>query len=473
MGFFDSWKVDIKTYLKHPVLFPGNIIEGYVEIKAKSEIDFVAVRVKLTGKEKVRVERMVDTGRNDENGHSIRESRTFSSSNVVYKQLVTLAGAMKCSGSRQNFKMPAGTWTYPFAFQLPMDLPPSFSQRASDDMADCLYYIKAYVDIPMGRDANHKTHFTLLKPMPASQWGHAAPVSVDRYFDITCCCCVDKGKVNARMYMDRTLISMDRDNLTVCVAVDNTAGKEPVEGVEFSLSNLLVYTVNAPWQRIEETNRVRVGHNFIKQEVPAGEKGLIQGVIPIPRDITPTLKTWGVSSEYSIQLELNIPWASDPSHTFPVIVAQAVDDNNFTPPVVFNNCSYQSMPKGQHPEFAYTPPPQPVYNYQPMPSMQMPQGPQVNYQYNMQQQMPLPPMNAGWAPPQVYNNGHQTYGAQVQWNTGVSQPYQQIPQAPPAGGGMPGPGGMPPANNNGGMPPANHQHQQPAASGNEQDPLLV
>lgn len=90
------------------------------------------------------------------------------------------------------------------------NIPPSFSKKANDDFAEIVYYVKAYVDIPFGRDAVHRAHFSVLRPMPISQHLQKAPVSVDKHFDVTCCCCIDKGKVNAKIFMDRTLTLVAR-----------------------------------------------------------------------------------------------------------------------------------------------------------------------------------------------------------------------------------------------------------------------
>eukprot|EP00672_Neobodo_designis_P006288 CAMPEP_0174874448 /NCGR_PEP_ID=MMETSP1114-20130205/76697_1 /TAXON_ID=312471 /ORGANISM="Neobodo designis, Strain CCAP 1951/1" /LENGTH=44 /DNA_ID= /DNA_START= /DNA_END= /DNA_ORIENTATION= len=44
MGFFDSWKCKVQVFLKHEVLFPGNVVEGFMQLECSSDIEMVACR---------------------------------------------------------------------------------------------------------------------------------------------------------------------------------------------------------------------------------------------------------------------------------------------------------------------------------------------------------------------------------------------------------------------------------------------
>jgi hypothetical protein len=424
MGLFDSWKVKVQTNLRNQVLYPGNIVEGFVEITASSPITFTAVRIKAVGKERVTITRTRSTGDPDRP----TETETFRESCVVYKQLVTLAGHMKTFPQSGSFTMPQGTFYYPFSIQLPTNIPPSFSKQASNDYAEIVYYLKAYVDIPMGRDAVHRSHFTVLRPMPATQWAQKAPFSIDRNFDVTCCCCIDKGKVHARLFMDRTLIAIDRDNLQVYCEIDNTQGKEPVQSVEISLVNSLKYKASY----VTEQNRVVAGRQFLKQEIPPGQKNTISGVIPLPRNIVPSLNTFNIQSDYTINIELNIPMASDPCQVVNVIVAQSVDDTNFSPPYFWQENKYLRLNKGQlsMPETFYAPPPCPVFQFHPVP-IPPPMG-AVVFQYNFTPP-PLGLPSQMWAQqalPCVRGQQAEVSG-QFQWQAGYGQAQCANTQPPP------------------------------------------
>lgn len=415
MNFFAASKVRVNTNLRHTVLYPGNVLEGVVELQVSQPVPFTAVRIKATGKERVYIRRQ-SPGVNPDDPPRIEEYRD---SCVVFKQLITVAGSMKSYPSGSGGVLPPGQYYYPFAIQLPTNIPPSFSKPVKDDFAEIVYYLKAYVDIPMGRDAVHRAHFTVVRPMPVSQHMQRAPVSVDRLFNVTFCCCIDKGKVNARMFMDRTLIAIDRDNLTICCDIDNSLGQEPVKSVEISLINNLTY--KADW--VVEKNRVVAGRHFLQKEIPPGQKSQIAGTIPLPRNIVPSLTTFNLESEYTISIELNIPWASDPIQTFNVTVAQSVDDSNFSPPMFWKENKYMRLRKGEFsaPEMYYQPPPMPVYQCVPIP---LPPPPNVQMlSYNIT----IPPLgipSAMWQQqnaPAVRGQAMQCEAMNIQWSGGYAQ----------------------------------------------------
>ena len=427
MGLFDSWKVKVNCNLRHTALYPGNIMEGVVELNVSSAIPFNAVRLKVTGKERVHIRRERQSP--DPNDPPVVEN--FRESCVVFKQLVTLAGAMKTMPGGSGGIIPAGTFYYPFAFQLPTNIPPSFSKRVNNDFAEIVYYVKTYVDIPMGRDANHHTHFAVLLPMPATQHNMPMPFNVDRRFTEKCCWCVDDGSVSVRMYMDRTLIAIDRDNLMVCCDIDNIMGTSPVESVEISLINNLTYKADY----ITEKNRVVAGKHFLKQQIQAGDKHRVAGVIPLPRDIVPSLTTFNVRSEYMITIELNIPWATDPCQNIDVIVAQSVDETNFSPQVFYKENKYSRLKKGQftHPELYYQPPPSPVYQCVPIP---LPPPPSANF---FTYHFDVPPIgipSTTWEAqnrPMVSGQQVQSNNTSIHWNSGFNQAVCANSAPPPVG----------------------------------------
>ena len=377
VGFFSnlmgSFKVDIRCDLSRNVFFPGNIVEGVVIVQARSPIDFRAIRLKLAGKQRVTITRTHTTtetinGRTESRTHKTYHTET----NVLYKQLVTLAGNMKYGGygnGSSTYHMPQGVFYYPFSVQLPNDLPPSMSHRAGHS-SEIYFYAKAYCDIPMGRDAVSKSMFSVLRPMPIAQWQQKMPVQDERQFHVTCCCCIDKGYVKARLFMDRTVIAIDRDDIHVYADVDNTLGKEPVKSLIVNLRAV----INSRARGERETKAWNQSQAIIANHIPAGEKGILQGVIRLRRNATPTFTTPLTSMSYSLHAELEIPMASNPSVSFPVVVAQSVDESNYTAPIQFGNAgAYRVHPKGAPcPEFYYVPPQRPVFEVNVIPCMPPP-----------------------------------------------------------------------------------------------------
>ena len=358
MGLFDVFKVDVRVRLDRHVYYPGNAITGVVEANVTSPISFVAIRVKVTAKERVVITKQEITYYQDQNGMQQQRStpRTYCASTAVWKQLLTLCGQMKNGGSRMSQTLPPGRYVFPFQFVLPLGVPPSFIRNSGDDRAALTYCVKAYVDIPNGKDAKVREYLTVLSALPISQWAHKAPLSVDRQWNVTCCCCISKGVVSARIYMDRSLFAIDRDSVMIYADVDNTRGEEPVQSLEVSLRNCIQYRA----QGQAETNYVTVGHNLIQQVVPPGQRGIIQGIVPVPRNAVPTVSTMNCTSTYTMDIELNIPMASDPKHSFPVVLCQSVDETNAQMPVGQQQQMMCIPPGVVTPEYYYAPPPHPA-----------------------------------------------------------------------------------------------------------------
>ena len=440
--------VDIKLMLKHQVYFPGNMVEGFVQVSANNPITFKAIRVKLTGKEKVKViERRQERS---EDGHRrIKHKQTV----VIHKHLITLAGLMKTQhyGSFGNpeFTLPPGTYTYPFAFHLPINAPPSWNYHTSDDVGGIRYYVKGYVDIPMGRDSIAKEHFTVLQAIPKQQWLAPSGITQDKYWDVTCCCCIGKGKLSARLFCDRTTISIDRDQLVVCADVNNEEGEERVESFEISLINRIELSADGHRETVTRciSNTKLQGQ---KGSLAAGEKGRFIGTIPLintedgRKHFVPTVQGHIASSSYQLKLEMNIPNASDPEYEFPVIVSQSVDESNFLPMIMWNQASYARLMPGCPPlrEDFYHPPPDPAYALEPIPNpypmgWQPPPMPPQPQPYTM-----APPVGMYGPPTGPYAQPGQpgVHGPQatqhIQWAGGTAYQPMQPPPITPVESGM-------------------------------------
>jgi hypothetical protein len=364
MGLLDVFNCDVKVGLRHKVFFPGNIVQGVAFIDVIHKIEVSAIRIVLCGKEVVEYRQ-----RNLIRGEIM--SRTTSEESKFLECLLTVAGPMKSTGESNSVALPVGSYSYPFVFQLPLYLPPSFSLDASNGKAAIKYYVKAYVEIPFGKNAEAKCPFNVLTGIPRYQWLSPAPVSATRSFDVKFCCCVEKGHVGAALHLDRTVIAIDRDNLTVCADVDNTAGEEPVESLEISLNHVTQFMAMGHIER----DTTRAGHVFIREGIEAGSKGRIVGTVPLFRGLAPTFTSFHIRSEYSLQIELNIPMASDPSTKFTVLLAHIVDDSEVLPPVDFNTCRFMMLPSSQANEIFYVPPADAAYPLKPIPSLPPPSNP--------------------------------------------------------------------------------------------------
>lgn len=421
MNFFNQLagnNVKVTVHLRHSALYPGNVIEGFVELVVSTPTPFRAIRVRACGKELVHVERKIRERIHTPPGEPQRyHERTEIHNNrqAVYNQLTTLVGSMKTNPIGYDGQLPVGTFQYPFAFQLPKNIPPSFSKKITDDYAEIVYYVKAYVDVPMGRDAMSRTFFNVIRPMPVSQHVAAAPFNFANIYDVTCCCCVSKGRVALRMYMNRTIIALDRDVLQIFCDVDNSQGEEPVEALHIELTNTISYSAGG----MTETHRQSAGSQTLRSQViAAGGVGQITGSVPLNREALTSIRTMNVTSKYLLTATIEIPWATDPVQNINVIVGQSVDDSNWSDPIRFDEAPVNPLRPHTHsaPETFYQPPPQPVYHYNP-PQVPVPQYQPTSYDFQ------LPPYgapNQQWQSNQISVQG-QVYQPQAPTNQIVWQ----------------------------------------------------
>lgn len=428
MNFFNQImgnNIRVTVHLRHTALYPGNVIEGFVEVMVTAPTPFRAIRVRACGKELVHVERKIRERIETPPGEPQRyRERTEIHDNrqAVYNQLTTLVGSMKTMPINYEAFLPPGTFHYPFAFQLPKYAPASFSKKISDDYAEIIYYVKAYVDVPNGRDAMTRTFFNVIRPMPLNQHAAAAPFNFANTYDITCCCCCSKGKVGLRMHMNRTIIALDRDTLQVVCDVDNTKGDEPVESLHMELSNMISYSAGG----MTESHRLSAGSQTLRtQVIPAGGTGQITGTVPLDRFAMASIRTMNVTSKYMLTATVTIPWADDPVQAIPVIVGQSVDESNWSDPLSDVENTVRPLPKHFHsvPESYYQPPPHPVYNYNPAPVQGVQQYQAASYGFQ------LPPYgapNQQWQANQIHVQGQvfhqQAPATQIVWQQGYNPP---------------------------------------------------
>ncbi len=358
-NFVAAFSVDTKVNISRNTFYPGNIVEGVVIVTTTKPVSVRAIRVKLVGRELASV--VVRAG---------KRSTRYTSKACFLKELVTLAGSLKHGPQGDYWTIEPGTYSYPFAFQLPVQgLPASFMIRHGESFGGVTYQVKAYVDIPNGCNAASRAPFSLLRPLRLDQWINPMPVSQDRNFDLTCCCCISKGTNAARFFMDRTNISLDRDKIEVCVDIDNTNAKEPVDAVEVSLIQCGYFNGRGHTRNTqEEVVTVRLA-----QKIEAGAKGRVTGTLLLAtgaaKVMAPSSATAIVYCSYIIKINLDVPWADDPYHAFNVTVGVSVDEANLVPPLLNENTTVM-LQKGQLsvPEKFYAPPPAAVYQYVPIPN---------------------------------------------------------------------------------------------------------
>jgi hypothetical protein len=106
--------------------------------------------------------------------------------------------------------------------------------------------------------------------------------------------------------------------------------------------------------------------------VAAGSKETVVCQLPLPRNILdPSFCSRNIKSEYVLDVELLVPYAENPIHSFPdtIFIVQATDVSNTSKPIQFRDVKYAGLSKGalDTPEVYYGLPPDPCSAYHPVP----------------------------------------------------------------------------------------------------------
>jgi len=109
--------------------YPGNVVSGHVTFTLNEEVTSVKeVIVSITGKSRLRWTE-----------HRNKQTYVYSNSERYFKHKVQLLNATSGSSTLQQ-----GTYTYPFSFQIPADIPSSFT-FSSCATAAVEYYVKGTI----------------------------------------------------------------------------------------------------------------------------------------------------------------------------------------------------------------------------------------------------------------------------------------------------------------------------------------
>jgi hypothetical protein len=334
---FSVIKASLTVELERQAYYPGSIVRGTAVFEVRKPTKIFAIRLRIAGKECM----VIRMRKNGADIHT-RQRETF------WKQLVTLEGTTKTrqtaiglkekyreqhlkdaekkkghvSAGSDTMTVEPGTYRYPFAFHLPYGLPPSFEEVGEqEDYAAVVYYVKAYIDIPGGGDADliGRTFFRVVSRISFDQWKNEALPMVDRRRHKITACCLNKGRVEVAVEVPRRVLSVAEDRtVPFKLAIDNTKSKEPVERVVVELVHLL--TVRA--QTHTETRRTVAATLVIEQTIESGKEGTVEGSLRMPPDIPPSLYGVLFSSEYLFNIEYDVPYADDPSSSIPITIVQ-------------------------------------------------------------------------------------------------------------------------------------------------------
>lgn len=256
--------------------FPGNLLEGSVQVVASENVEFYGIRVYVEGVAWYRWE----TG-------SGKHRHVHYSTNIFSKTVITVAGdSEEAAAQKKNtYTLTKGEHVYPFACMLsPATLPTAQAGQGST-RARVFWRVRAVVDVSGRLNEAGECGFEVYSAMPAQL--HSMPSAKTQSFneDVTCCCCCSKGKIGATATVDKTNVSLDRDSINFTVMIDNTQGEDDIEAITACAAVTCIPKIGPTQLRPTEawfSNRIPV-------KVPAGQQGQVQGAIQLKPGAPPTI----------------------------------------------------------------------------------------------------------------------------------------------------------------------------------------
>ncbi|KAK7194943.1 Arrestin (or S-antigen), N-terminal domain containing protein [Novymonas esmeraldas] len=158
MVFLEKDKASLSLQCETDTLTPGTVFSGVLIVDVHEKLRFTALRVRLRGREESYVRRRRKHG-------SHRVYRFF----THLEQLITLFGSSKEAASRSEAQLEPGTYSYPFSFNVPMHIPPSFVEERFEYGCSMHYSLKAILDIRNGFDGSASLFLTVSPLAPVGQ----------------------------------------------------------------------------------------------------------------------------------------------------------------------------------------------------------------------------------------------------------------------------------------------------------------
>ncbi|CAG5121475.1 unnamed protein product [Candidula unifasciata] len=179
-----------------PVFIAGSVVRGTVKLELKDTLKMRGVRITCFGRAHVHWSEVENVGHR---GGRQRVETVDHTAEEEYFQFRTQLWPDEQSSEDANNSLGAGQYTFPFEFQLPSDLPPSFEGA----FGYIRYWIKATIDEPWKFDHHTKRAFSVIPCMDINQYpGIGMPIEYRGELR-TGCCCVPSGRYKGSLSTTR------------------------------------------------------------------------------------------------------------------------------------------------------------------------------------------------------------------------------------------------------------------------------
>jgi len=298
LGFGGKGKIHVNT--EKPTYFPGEIVNGNVFCDIKEPIECEAVVMKCKGKEKVYWQET--RTRTDDEGHSHTYEVDFDAKKDFFVEKIVLSAVAQ--------KIPVGQWVYPFSFQLPMGIPPSFSFKDSCWRGGENNKIKAKVEYKFKGTVEAKGSFAkdlkgdakvVIMDAPVASF---PPGKMEKTQDVKFCCCISKGEVELGVEMDKGAYFVG-ETAQIRVDIKNDCAYD-IEKMKAKLYRTLILRADGHTKKFKhEMNRMEY------EGVKEGDEGHQLQQLPLHGEFLPQTESKHITCRYQVEIECAVPWCPD------------------------------------------------------------------------------------------------------------------------------------------------------------------
>ena len=388
--------------LKHNVVYPGNIVEGFLVVDVPAPTPVAYLQIKIVGKEQIYAANTLNTAVHFKrtlvaHGQAGRVTEAFlqrppaEDDDSSDDENASQAPPAQPPTGYQPINVAPGRYQYPFRFHLPTNLPSTTCSNQGSATVEVVYYVKAkLIAVEDTFAAEGIGYFDVIRPTPPGHFltgfntVNTAPNST-----ITTCCCMNQGQYKIALTAPQ-MARLDRDqDFKAQVAVDLHQASVGIANCSLQLHHQFIAHLPTGSFPLGRTIMAQGVTSASTQQLAAGMLHNLNFSVPLQRAMPMTQRGIFFESRYTVEFSFKFDglFASSTSAAVEAFIriVPVVDDNgslrnlmptNFQPSgdplwslqekrIAHKVVEDPSLPPPQHFVYAYAPPQGHEIPYQP------------------------------------------------------------------------------------------------------------
>ncbi|BFZ01767.1 hypothetical protein BsWGS_04806 [Bradybaena similaris] len=249
------------------VFLAGSVVKGAVKLELRDTLKMRGVRISCFGRAHVHWSEVENVGHRG--GRQRVEAVEHTAEEEYFQFRFELWPDEQASDDANN-SLGAGQYSFPFEFQLPSDLPPSFEGA----FGHIRYWIKATIDEPWKFDNHTKRAFTVIPNMDINQQpGIATPIEYRGELR-TGCCCLPSGKYKGSLSTTRKGF-VPGSEIGLSCEIENLTGSTC--WAEITLKMHITYQAEGKFKQEK-----KVISSLCKEQIPRGKNYVWKDRMQVP-----------------------------------------------------------------------------------------------------------------------------------------------------------------------------------------------